>query len=108
MKTLFLLVLLLAACIPITSDSACPECTPCTQSHKHTEYEAEAYYRGVYSLCMLLNAKALEGGATRFVDCTEMVKVAHDLKWHEREAPGFEWPPEETSGLDNTARNYVK
>ncbi len=51
------------------------------------------YYRGVYSFCMVLNAKAVEGGSTRFVNCDELVKDAIDRSWHDREAPGFEWPP---------------
>jgi len=102
MKFILLLALLLSACVPfLTSDSA--------PAIPHTEYgDVEAYYRGVYSFCMVLNAQALKSGADRFFNCNEMVKSAHRLKWHEREAPGFEWPPDETSKLDNTAMNYVK
>ena len=101
-----LLVLLLSACVPLPTpcpvcDCQCPEPEPC-------EDYVRWYLQGVYSLCMILNAESARSGGTRFVDCVELVKVAHDLKWHELDAPGFEWPPEETSGLDNTARNYVK
>lgn len=105
MIKLILLILLLVACVPLPA--SCPECT---LSHKHTEYgDTEAYYRGVYSFCMVLNAQALESGADRFFDCNEMVKSAYRLKWHERDTPGFEWPPGETSErLDDTAMNYVK
>ena len=101
MKLIILLALLLSACVPLSLGS--PDCA-------HTEYDdAEAYYRGVYSFCMVLNAQAMQNGADSFFNCDEMVKSAYQLKWHERDAPGFEWPPEETSErLDDTARNYVK
>jgi hypothetical protein len=89
-SALFLILLVLSTCtssFPMFAP-ACPD----------TEYDnAEAYYRGIYTFCMVINAKALEGGASKFFDCDEMVKGAYRLKWHERDAPGFEWPPEETS-----------
>lgn len=104
-KLALLILLVLSACTPLFApDSALVLDSP------HTEYnDAEAYYRGVYSFCMVLNAQAMENGADRFFDCNEMVKSAYRLKWHERDAPGFEWPlKEDLSELSNTARNYVK
>lgn len=52
------------------------------------------YYRGVYSLCMVLNAEMSKNGSTNLVACDILVKEAIDLGWYERAAPGFEWPRE--------------
>jgi hypothetical protein len=55
--------------------------------------EVETYYEGVWSLCMVFNAYIATGGGDEFVDCETMVSSGYDMKWHERDAPGFEWPP---------------
>ena len=57
------------------------------------------YYRGVYTVCMVLNAKMAENGATNLIDCDELVRAAIERGWYEREAPGFEWPPEQDVSL---------
>lgn len=60
----------------------------------------EDYYRGVYTLCMVLNAQMVKGGASSLMDCGKLVEEAVEKGWHEKEAPGFEWPlPEPVSGL---------
>lgn len=53
------------------------------------------YYRGVYTLCMVLNAQTAKGGSTRLVDCAKLAEEAMEKGWHDLEAPGFEWPPEQ-------------
>ena len=53
------------------------------------------YYRGVYTLCMVLNAQAAKSGATQLVDCETLVVQAIEKNWHDLDAPGFEWPPPE-------------
>ena len=53
------------------------------------------YYRGVYSLCMMLNAETAKGGSTRLVDCVGFAEAVREKGWYESEAPGFEWPPVE-------------
>ena len=53
------------------------------------------YYRGVYTLCMVLNAQAVKGGATQLVDCATLVMQAVEKDWHDLDAPGFEWPLQE-------------
>ena len=61
------------------------------------------YYRGVYSLCMVLNAEMSKNGSTNLVACDILVKEAIDLGWYERAAPGFEWPrpsEQDVSGTD--------
>ena len=50
------------------------------------------YYRGVYTLCMMLNAETAKGGSTRLVDCVGFVEAVGEKGWYERESPGFEWP----------------
>ena len=58
------------------------------------------YYRGVYTLCMVLNAQAVKGGATQLVNCETLVVQAIEKDWHDLDAPGFEWPPQEpVSGI---------
>ena len=58
------------------------------------------YYRGVYTLCMVLNAQTAKSGSTQLVDCNKLVEEAVEKDWYELEAPGFEWPlPELVSGL---------
>jgi len=57
------------------------------------------YYRGVYSLCMVLNAEMAKKGSTNLVACDILVKEAIGLGWYERAAPGFEWPRENISGM---------
>ena len=61
--------------------------------------EEADYYRGVYTVCMVLNAKMAENGATNLIDCDELVRAAIERGWYEREAPGFEWPPEQDVSL---------
>ena len=53
------------------------------------------YYRGVYTLCMVLNAQMVKGGSTQLVDCATLVEAAVEKGWHEKEAPGFDWPPDQ-------------
>ena len=53
------------------------------------------YYRGVYTLCMVLNAQMVKGGSTQLVNCETLVVQAIEKDWHDLEAPGFEWPPQE-------------
>ena len=69
----------------------------CTLFTPNTEPQAcEAdYYRGVYTLCMVLNAQAVKGGATQLVDCATLVMQAVEKDWHDLDAPGFEWPLQE-------------
>ena len=55
----------------------------------------EDYYRGVYTLCMVLNAQAVKGGASSLVDCNKLVEEAIEKDWSDLESPGFEWPPEQ-------------
>jgi hypothetical protein len=55
--------------------------------------QVEIYYQGVWSLCMVFNSYIIQGGGTDLVDCETMVSSGYEMKWHERDAPGFEWPP---------------
>jgi hypothetical protein len=55
--------------------------------------QVETYFEGVWALCMVFNAYIATGGGTDFVDCETIVSSGYEMKWHERDAPGFEWPP---------------
>ena len=69
-------------------------CSLLTQKPEPQVCEAD-YYRGVYTLCMVLNAQMAKNGATSLVDCETLVVQAIEKDWHDLEAPGFEWPLQE-------------
>ena len=62
------------------------------------------YYRGVYTLCMVLNAQAVKDGASSLIDCNKLVEEASEKGWSDLDAPGFEWPPEQDVGGTSVRR----
>ncbi len=80
-------IIIIFAAILVLSCSLTPKPEPQT-------CEAD-YYRGVYTLCMVLNAQVAKGGSTRLVDCGKLAEEAMEKGWHDLDAPGFEWPPEQ-------------
>ena len=68
----------------------------CSLTPKPESQTCEAdYYRGVYTLCMVLNAQMAKSGVTSLVDCGKLAEEAMEKGWHDLDAPGFEWPPEQ-------------
>lgn len=63
---------------------------------ERAEIQAESnYYKGVFATCNVANLRSLMIGILIF-DCDALLKRAYKLNWYELEAPGFEWPLQES------------
>ena len=81
------IIIILAAILVLSCSTLTPKVEPQT-------CEAD-YHRGVWTLCMVLNAQMAKSGASNFIDCATMVEMAVEKGWYDLDAPGFEWPPEQ-------------